>query len=134
MERYYFNKFKDAFSTAIVFDIEADFKKFPIDDSQIKFSLGPIFFNSISERINEQELEYIRKGFLRIRHLIHIDKESALVINVSNPQWSWADYQDNLWELAIVEWASKKFNFEIPPYNLEISKVTIPYHWKVLWD
>ena len=134
MSKYYFNKVKDGLSTAIVFDIEVYFQKLPFTDAQFKFSLGTIFFNSDSEKIKERELEFIKKGLMRIKHLIHIEDDAALIIDITDAYWLWVDYQDELWELAIVEWTSKEFNFEIPPYDLEISKVTIPYHWKVLWD
>ncbi len=130
MQRFFFSKHIGGYSTAIAFDVSVE-SIIPLLNNSVFCLKGLVCFTTSETKIKEQEIYYIKKGLEKIIDLLPVE---TLFIIITEAYWSWADYQSNLWELAIVEWACKEFEIPLPQYEMWNDEKSIDgkfiFRWK----
>lgn len=99
-----------------------------VDGIWLKFADKPIVENEI---FCNDDLMYLAKGLEIVQKAIinnSIYKHTLIVIN--SLQFSLCDFQEEGLTAAIIEWASKAFNFSMPIINVEFQKQNNKYIFK----
>lgn len=96
-----------------------------VDGIWLKFADKPIVKNEV---FCEDDLPYLAKGLEIVQKPIiknSIYKETLIIIN--SLQFSLCDFQEEGLIAAIIEWASKTFDFTMPQIKVEFHKETNRY-------
>lgn len=111
-------------SWGIAIDVAGNHEFFENQPSIGKMIMPTIWLEIVPANLSERERKLIEKGFKAVskKILSKITDSKFILINISEISFNPCDYQAEGLFTAIIEWASKEFNFEKPKISIEFDK------------